>query len=107
MAFFACSCAFSTGFGLLRARGCRAGVWAKSRKRQRDIKTVISNRPDRFLKFASLLNRVNLVKVRISQAANTYDTSHAINFCLLNSRSVRNKSSVPKDFVDEDIIFLP
>ena len=100
MAFFACSCAFSTGFGLPRARGCRAGVWAKSRKRQRDIKTVISNRPDRFLKFASLLNRVNLVKVRISQAANTY-------FCLLNSRSVRNKSSVPKDFVDEDIIFLP
>ena len=54
-------------FGLLRARGCRAGAWAKSRTRQRDIRTVISNRPDRFSKFASLLNRVNLVKVRISQ----------------------------------------
>ena len=68
-------------FGLLRTRGCRAGAWAKSRTKQRDIRMVISNQPDRFSKFASLLNRVNPVKVRISQAANTNDTSHAINFC--------------------------
>ena len=33
--------------------------------------------------------------------------SHAINFCLLNSRSIRNKSSVLKDFVvDKDIDLL-
>lgn len=94
-------------FGLLQTRGCRAGVWAKSRTRQRGIRTVISNRPDRFSKFASLLNRDNLVKVPISQNANTQDTSHAISFCLLNSRSVRNKSSVLKDFVvDKDIDLL-
>ena len=44
-------------FCLLRTRGCRARVWAKSRMRQRGIRTVISNRPDRFF-----LNRDNLVK---------------------------------------------
>ena len=94
-------------FSLLRTRGCRAGVWAKSRTRQRSIRTVVSNRNDRFSKFASLLNRDSLVKVQISQVANTQDTSHANNFCLLNSRSIRNKSSVLKDFVvDKDIDLL-
>ena len=94
-------------FGLLRTRGFRAGVWAKSRKWQSGIRTVISNRPDRFSRFASLLNRDNLVKVPILQAANTQDTSHAISVCLLNSRSVKNKSRVPKDFVvDKDIDLL-
>lgn len=83
--------------GLLRTRGCRAGVWAKSRRRHRSIRTFILNGPDPFSKFASLLNRDNLVKVPISHAATTHDTSHAINFCLLNSISVRNKSSVLKD----------
>ena len=39
------------------------------------------------------------VKVPISEARNTRDTSHAINFCLLNNRSVKNKPSVLKDFV--------
>ena len=87
-------------FDLLRTTGCRAGVWAKSRTRQRGIRTVISNRPDSFSKFASLLNRDNLVKVPILQAANTHDTSHVITFCLLNSRPARNKSSVLKDCVD-------
>ena len=92
-------------FSLLRTRGFRAGLWAKSRTRQRSIRTVVSNRNDRFSKFVSLpLNRDNLVKVQISQVANTQDPSHAINFCLLNSRSIRNKSSVLKDFVvDKDI----
>ena len=74
---------------------------AKSRTRQRSITTVVSNRNDRFSKFASLLNRDNLVKVQISQVANTQDTSHAINFRLLNSRSIL------KDFVvDKDIDLL-
>ena len=76
-------------FGLLRTRGCRAGVRAKSRTRQSCIRTVISNRPDRFSKFASLLNRDNLVKVPILQAANAQDTSHAISVCLFN-RPVSN-----------------
>ena len=52
-------------FGLLRTRGCRAGVWAKSRTRQSGMRTIISNRPDRVSRFASLLNRDNLVKVPI------------------------------------------
>ena len=94
-------------FGLLRTRGCRAGVWAKSRTRQNGIRTVISNQPGRFSRFASLRNPDNLVKVPILQAANTKDTSHAISVCLLNSRSVKNKSSVLKDFVvDKDIDLL-
>ena len=78
----------------------------KSRMRQMGVKTVVSNRPDRFSKFASLLNRDNLVKVPILQAANSQDNSHAISFCLLNSRSVRNKSSILKDFVVDKYIDL-
>ena len=47
------------------------------------------------------------MKVPILQAANSQDNSHAISFCLLNSRSVRNKSSILKDFVvDKDIDLL-
>lgn len=63
-------------FSLLRTRGCRAGAWAKSRTRPRSIRVVVSNRTDRFSKFASLLNRDNLLKVQISQTANTQDTAH-------------------------------
>ena len=54
-----------------------------------------------------MFNRDNLVKVPILHAANTQDTSHVISVCLLNSRSVKNKSSVLKDFVvDKDIDVL-
>lgn len=69
--------------------------------------TVISRRTDRPT-FAALptraVSRSNLVEVQTLDTAVNRDSFKVINFCLLKSRSVRNKSSALKDFVvDKDI----